>query len=213
MNFMKFSFKKASALVAIALGVTVASTTPALASNNPKAICGYKTGQDYVQMVGIFYVVDNDGNSYLDQYAEKKTCETANGKIADMVKGINKAAPGTTNGWYEQKFESTWSDRGNDSDALAIQFGVRGSVGLWKPAYRDDIVNVVDPNTYSMPHNLLSCMKTGHTYKVTFMNAAAAANNNAPAGGGVMFEELTPGAPPVRDGFLPNRFLNCVNPF
>jgi hypothetical protein len=187
-------FKRALAIFAVLGGALVATATPAMANANTKVLCGYQgITSPAGQKTGIYYVVDMTAKStnpglYNDDEYHNKVCDTALDKISA------KLATQVT--WYKQRKETTWADRCNDSDPVAMFYGKKGNGCV---NYVKGTTNYAS-NGQSTPHDLLSCMVPDHTYKVVYDGKERIYYNNDDAAN---VKEI---------GRIPDAQLNCEAP-
>lgn len=167
MNF----FKRALAFIAIAGGAMFASATPALANANTSVICGWdmqdpKTGARYA----FYYRNDLTAKSQTpvmsDDQWQRAQCDGYDGKkgAIDQLADVIVSKYGSLNGWAKKRYETTWADRCNDSDYIAIYFGTKRSAC---PTYVKGQANYAKSGE-ATPHDLLSCMYNGRSYFVVY---------------------------------------------
>ena len=124
-------FKRALAIIAVAGGAMFASATPALANANTSVICGWdmqdpKTGARYA----FYYRNDLTAKSQTpvmsDDQWQRAQCDGYDGKkgAIDQLADVIVSKYGSLNGWAKKRYETTWADRCNDSDYIAIYFGL-----------------------------------------------------------------------------------------
>ncbi len=165
-------FKRALAIVAVAGGAFFATATPALANANTSVICGWQSQSEDGSRIAIFYRNDLTAKSQSpfmsDDQWQRAQCDGYDGtkgaidRIADKI----VSQYGSLNGWYKQRYETTWADRCTNSDPVAVYFGITvGTTGCVN--YVKGVVNVAKPGQ-ATPHDLLSCMYNGRTYSIKY---------------------------------------------
>lgn len=118
-----------------------ASPPPPAKSANKAVLCGWETtryDQPSADGKGMRYgkferVANQDGRNDRPRDAVNRDCDSAIKRIAETL--------GTTVDWYRQRKETTWADRGANSDPVAVYFGI---------------------------FDLLSCMADGRVYEVNY---------------------------------------------
>ena len=155
-------------MFAVLGGAFVATATPAMANENTSVICGWQTQNPDGTRVAIFYRNDLTAKSQSaamsDDQWQRAQCDGANGKKGAIDQIAAKI--GNTTGWAKQRYETTWADRCTNSDPVANYFGItyntNGCVNYVKGK-----VNMASSGQ-ATPHDLLSCMYNGRTYKIVF---------------------------------------------
>lgn len=166
-------FRRALAVVAVTGGALFATATPALANANTSVICGWdmqdpKTGARY----GYYYRNDLTAKSQsavmTDDQWQRAQCDGYDGKkgAIDQLADLIVSKYGSMNGWGKKRYETTWADRCNDSDYIAIYFGTKRSKC---PTFIKGQVNWAASDwSQATPHDLLSCMYNGRSYYVVY---------------------------------------------
>ncbi|MEO0062936.1 MAG: hypothetical protein RLZZ08_1496 [Pseudomonadota bacterium] len=186
--------KRALAIFAVFGAAFVATATPALANANTSVVCGWMTQNADGTRSAIFYRNDLTAKSQnalmSDDEWQRSRCDGANGQkgaidlIADSI--------GNTANWTKQRYETTWADRCTNSDPVANYIGI-----TWNTTgcvnYVKGVVNTATSGQ-ATPHDLLSCMYNGHTYKIKY-------DWNS-----VTFQDKDNGKVLV----IPNSQLNCI---
>lgn len=185
--------KKTLPVIALAAVAFAIDAAPAFANANTKVLCGYEAQTSATTRMGIYYVVDMTESSpnpvlYNDDQYHNEVCDTALDKIsANLSKDLT---------WYKQRKETTWADRCNDSDPVAMYFGKTGSSCV---NYVKGKVNIATGNQ-ATPHDLLSCMNVNRTYRVDFDGAQRT------------YYDMVDPKNPKKLVDIPLAQLNCVSP-
>lgn len=182
--------------IALALGGLI-NASPASANANKSVICGWhttdtKTGIKYA----FYYKNDLTVKSKIllltdDEYHRYVCDEPVNGKTDEMWRAAASSPVSNVGAWKKQRFETTWADRCNDSDPVAVFFGTMRSSCV---DYKKDEENWAKPKQ-STPHDLLSCMRSGHSYFIKY------------DGKTIYMNETNGGSVTIRD-----EQLNCTKP-
>jgi len=165
-------FKRALAMFAVFGGAMFATATPAMANENKAVICGWQKQTPDGQRIAIFYrnslTAKSQSVLMTDDQWQRAQCDGHDGKkgaielIADKI----KAQYGTMDGWYKQRYETTWADRCTTSDPVAVFFGITENTNGCVP-YVKGQVNYATSGQ-ATPHDLLSCMYNGRTYQISY---------------------------------------------
>lgn len=165
-------FKRALAISTVFGGALVATATPAMANENTSVICGWQMTKADGTKVAIFYRNDLTAKStqvgMSDEEFQRAHCDGGGGKTGaiDSIAAKITAQYGSLNGWYKQRYETTWADRCTNSDPVANYFG-----NVWQTTgcvnYVKGKVNMAAPGQ-ATPHDLLSCMYNGRTYQISY---------------------------------------------
>lgn len=164
-------FKRSLAIFAVLGGVFFATATPALANANTSVICGWDK-QDPATGARMAFYYRNDLTAksttaaMSDDEYQRAMCDGANGKkgAIDQLADVIVGKYGSLNGWAKKRYETTWADRCNDSDYIAVYFG---STRNACPAFVKGQVNYAKSGQ-ATPHDLLSCMYNGRSYYITY---------------------------------------------
>lgn len=169
---MKNFLKRALAAFAMFGGVFFATATPAMANANKAVICGWQKQTPDGKRIAIFYkndiTADSQSALLTDEQWQRAQCDGYDGKkgAIDKIADKIKATYGNMDGWYKQRYETTWADRCTNSDPVANFFGIventKGCVNYVKGQ-----VNIANAGQ-ATPHDLLSCMYNGRTYSISY---------------------------------------------
>jgi len=166
-------FKRALSILAIAGGAFFATANPALANANTSVICGWDK-QDPVTGARYAFYYRNDLTAKSptptmsdDQY-QRAMCDGYDGKkgAIDQLADVIVSKFGSLSGWSKKRYETTWADRCNDSDYIAIYFGTKRNAC---PTFVKGQVNYAKGDwSQATPHDLLSCMYNNRSYYVVY---------------------------------------------
>ncbi len=165
-------FKGALAMFAVFGGAMFATATPAMANENKAVICGWQKQTPDGKRIAIFFrnslTAKSQSPLLTDDQWQRAQCDGYDGKkgATDLIADKIKALYGTMDGWYKQRYETTWADRCTTSDPVAVFFGItentKGCVNYVKGQ-----VNYATSGQ-ATPHDLLSCMYDGRTYQISY---------------------------------------------
>lgn len=153
-------------------GALFVTATPAMANENKAVICGWQKQTPDGKRIAIFFrnslTATSQSALLTDDQWQRAQCDGYDGKkgAIDQIADKIKAQYGTMDGWYKQRYETTWADRCTTSDPVAVFFGItentKGCVNYVKGQ-----VNYATSGQ-ATPHDLLSCMYDGRTYQISY---------------------------------------------
>ena len=173
---MGIFFKRSVAILAVFGSGLVATATPAMANENKSVICGWDK-QDATTGFRTGYYFKNDltaksqSVTMTDDQWQRAQCDGADGKkgAIDRLADAIVSKYGSLDGWAKKRYETTWADRCDKSDYIAMYFGTKRNAC---PTFVKGQVNYAkDDWSQTTPHDLLSCMYNGRSYVVNYDGA------------------------------------------